>query len=235
MTHLQPNNRFVSPELRHAGPRYLTRTGIAFRVIALDGEQPNWTSTLDLTDLTARHPQAPATTFSVEGHLRWWHNIQTPWISVFRDWSRALNRAEWYVREKQARTVYVAMIDMEQARPDVDAEVFAYRHGFPNLPYYKGEYLYRSRIPREAVLAIIPASEPRQEYRIWLAKMQLPEDFLLEATRYRLILGLEGLRVECHALWWWFYENGNVDSDPVLINRLLDALCVERYDDLWDE
>ncbi|CAJ2508650.1 Uu.00g136760.m01.CDS01 [Anthostomella pinea] len=166
-------NTFVLPsrECWNRRHEYIpTRTGIGFRVVAEDGSKPNYAG------LLARYPDGQADDASLIRHLTW-RRCYSPWVSVHVDWDAAIRRAEYYRNSRNARSIYIVVVDMEMHSPSINAASFALHYGLQNLNVYQAESLYYGGIDERAIVAIIPATLGFQKCNIHLATV--PRDILL--------------------------------------------------------
>ena len=148
----------------HAKPYH---TGLGFRLI-VPGQNHVHTA--------ARYPGAFPSWASVDKHLRWKKNTNTPWVSVYSTWNAALLKAGWYIREKGATWIEIAIFDLEKIHRDyvLDAPALRAHLGGPSQKYHNDEFLVYRGFRVEDIIMSMPVMGPTVDMPVWLGKMRLP-------------------------------------------------------------
>lgn len=154
-------------------------TSTAFRVCVIN---PQFSSRrpygLDASgSFMAENPSWPVTWLAARCHLLW-EKIHPPFISVFNQYRKALDRAEW-LEQKGYAHIHVVLIDAYTVPQGNlwNAHQIATDLGFPDerLRFYEHEYLFYGSIERERILAVLPAKGPRTSMSVHLGTLALPQ------------------------------------------------------------
>ncbi|MCJ1348085.1 hypothetical protein MMC31_006316 [Peltigera leucophlebia] len=201
-------------------------TSTVFRVCAISPQFSNGRPYgLDASgSIMADNPSWPTTRRIAQSHLLW-EKVNTPFISVFNLYEKALNWAEMLERKghAQLRIVVIDTYAVPQGKL-WNAHQIATDLGFEDrrIPFHKHEYLFYGSIERERILAVLPAKGPQIHVSVHLGTLTLPQ-LCVEAIGSPNIDAVKAyLREEIRR------RCGH--RDEVLLQQTILALCTVRLD-----